>query len=673
MAINRNKIKLSDFSRILISETSPVDTPIIFTNNWFYQNIRYKLKKDKSISDTITFLFERNGIESETIPMRYKIRKDETSYRHMGIIHPSSQLSFIEFYKKYSPQMLYYCSKSKFSIRKPAKIASSYYIKNRFQDTKIIKGSSAQRITDEHKFKHATSYYSYDRYTKLYQFFEDEEFFKLEEKYTDFWSIDISKCFDSIYTHSISWAAKGKSISKKNSSPDTFGDTFDKLMQKSNFSETNGIVIGNEVSRIFTEVILQSIDNSVVEALKEKSILFDKDYEVRRYVDDYFIFATSRNIASKVYNAIEDSLRKHKLYLNKSKTKKSTKPFVTGVTRAKLQTSEALSELDSLLFYSEEGVDVINTYVKSNKKNIIRKKHAVIKQFINKIKSSSYEDKDAYNVMTGYVISALVNKARQVSSTKPKHEANIEFITYRDAFQILLKISFHLFSVTPSYTNSFKLSTLCYISFKFFEQHFKQEEKTIKLMINNLIREFFESGKCRELLDKDENYFPVELANLLFISRVMGKDYLLTQKQIKDIFDLESIEKRTKNFLNQEENLDYFQLTSLLYYIGDEPEYASIKLQVIKLINSRLSNLSNIIKDTKLCLLFLDSMSCPYIDVKDKKKWTKLFSKIMYKKVIPSNEIDTLCNSISSEQWFISWSYLDLWNTLEKKELLFEY
>ncbi|MBR9866512.1 MAG: RNA-directed DNA polymerase [Oceanospirillales bacterium] len=673
MAIKKQSIKLSDFYRILVSETSPVDTPIIFTNNWLYQNIKNKSKKKKCIQDCIGFLFEKLSIEPDTMPMRYKIRKDETSYRHMGIIHPSSQVNFIEFYKKYSPQILYYCDASPFSIRRPAKIASSYYLKNRRGHLKAPKGSSAQRISDEKKFRHATSYYSYDRYTKLYQFFEDEEFFKLEEKFTDFWSIDISKCFDSIYTHSISWATKRKHNAKKHITNDAFGDAFDKLMQRSNFNETNGIIIGNEVSRIFAEVILQAVDKESVQSLEKKSTIIGVDYEVRRYVDDYFIFASSNIIAQKVYNAIEDSLRKFKLYINKSKTKKQTKPFVTGITRAKLDTSTALTNLYDLLFYRVVDEDKINTFVKSSKKDIIRNKHLVINKFVNSIKSSSYQDSDAYNVMTGYIISALANKSIELSSTTPKEITSYAFITYRDAFLILLRIAFHLFSVTPSFANSFKLSTLCYTSFVFFEKHFKNEEKTIKLMINNLIREFFESGKCQQLLSKDDTYFPVELANLLFISRVMGSDYLLTQKQVKDIFNLENIKKRSSDFLQQEENSDYFQLTSLLYYIGDEPNYESIKKEAIKLINQRLKNLNNIAKDTKLCLLFLDSMSCPYIDSKDKKNWTKTFSKILYKKDISESNLQELLSALSDEQWFISWNYLDLWNTLEKKELIFEY
>ena len=40
--MNKTKINLNDYSRILLSETAPADVPIIFTNNWFYQKIKNK-------------------------------------------------------------------------------------------------------------------------------------------------------------------------------------------------------------------------------------------------------------------------------------------------------------------------------------------------------------------------------------------------------------------------------------------------------------------------------------------------------------------------------------------------------------------------------------------------------------------------------------------------------
>ena len=51
--------------------------------------------------------------------------------------------------------------------------------------------------------------------------------------------VDISKCFNSIYTHSLAWALLGKENVKKNLNriKGTLPDEFDKLMQKLNYNE----------------------------------------------------------------------------------------------------------------------------------------------------------------------------------------------------------------------------------------------------------------------------------------------------------------------------------------------------------------------------------------------------------------------------------------------------
>ena len=67
---------------------------------------------------------------------------------------------------------------------------------------------------------------------------------------------------------------------------------------KSSFNgNTHGIVIGPEFSRIFAEILLQSIDVKVKnKLLSYKSsnyihgIVEGVHYTIKRYVDDYFLF-----------------------------------------------------------------------------------------------------------------------------------------------------------------------------------------------------------------------------------------------------------------------------------------------------------------------------------------------------------------------------------------------
>jgi len=59
--------------------------------------------------------------------------------------------------------------------------------------------------------RNPASFFSYSGVDRLYKFFSSNEFFRLEKKFPHMMLMDVSKCFSSIYTHSVSWAIKGAS------------------------------------------------------------------------------------------------------------------------------------------------------------------------------------------------------------------------------------------------------------------------------------------------------------------------------------------------------------------------------------------------------------------------------------------------------------------------------
>jgi len=85
-----------------------------------------------------------------------------------------------------------------------------------------------------------------------------------------------------------------------NKDKETFGYKFDKLLMDLNYNETNGIVIGPEFSRIFAEIILQRIDLHVLRRTEEQGLKHKTDYEVFRYVDDYFLFCNDEHVKDLV-------------------------------------------------------------------------------------------------------------------------------------------------------------------------------------------------------------------------------------------------------------------------------------------------------------------------------------------------------------------------------------
>lgn len=643
-------IKKNDYNRVLLSETSPEDVPVIFSNNWFYQHMdqyhRSEVDNDfkKTIIESI-FISKSEG--KDFVPLKYSILKSNGGLRHLGILHPASQNQMVDLYQTFEQRIINHTTTSDFSLRAPYKVSTVCY----YNDT------LAQKLED----KPASTYFAYKRHTRLNKFFESKEFLALERKYSKFWSFDISRFFESIYTHSISWAIKGKSFAKETRANSDFAKFFDQLMQRSNFNETNGIIIGNEVSRIFAEIILQALDNEISEELKKYGLEANKDYDIKRYLDDYYIFASKDGQLETISSVLESKLRFYKLHLNENKTVKSARPFITSITRAKLQTGESISWIFKTVFEKKDGL-----LVELRKPSLIKRK------FIDRVMAASYQDKKAYSVMCGYVISALHNQLLKV--TKYDWFLESKFNDIKNSLLMLLDIAFHLFNVSPTSNNSVKLCSMCNILHEFYKEHFPDEVDSVVLEVSSLIKEFFASCVVTQRENNASFFVPIEFANLLCVSSSMGSEYLLSPKIVKEVFGLNSLKNNAEEYIDKEDCFDYFNLVAVLFYIKNHEEYNQIKSDVVKEINKRLKRIDRVSFDARICYLLLDSMSCPYIDEKTKKQWGLKLEKVLYKKELSAPESNEFFYQLVNNHWFVCWDDKLVLNSLvAKNSLLFGY
>ncbi|WP_139451639.1 RNA-directed DNA polymerase [Campylobacter armoricus] len=122
---------------------------------------------------------------------------------------------------------------------------------------------------------------------------------------------DISTCFPSIYTHSISWALVGKETSKKNKNDKKklYYNEIDKSTQRLNYNETHGILIGPHSSNLISEIILVAVDYEL-----------SKKYQYIRNIDDYTCYVKSINEAEQFLLDLSIELKKYGLFLNHKKT-----------------------------------------------------------------------------------------------------------------------------------------------------------------------------------------------------------------------------------------------------------------------------------------------------------------------------------------------------------------
>lgn len=123
---------------------------------------------------------------------------------------------------------------------------------------------------------------------------------------------DISTCFPSIYTHSLSWAVIGIDKAKANRGTDSglWINKIDQLLQGVCNGETHGLLIGPHTSNVVSELVLTKIDEA----------LFQQGFRFVRHIDDYDCYVDNRSDAERFVFALQAELSKYRLTLNQKKT-----------------------------------------------------------------------------------------------------------------------------------------------------------------------------------------------------------------------------------------------------------------------------------------------------------------------------------------------------------------
>ncbi len=652
MKMRSKLVKKKDYLRVLLTETSPYEVPAIFSNVGFYNNMHYYNKSEEKF--VLHFLFSKNINEDYTIPLSYKIKKDIDSSRTLSLIHPRSQVSIVEFYEEFSNIIVSACKKSNFSLRAPSKVSSKYFLRNNNMLDREFTKEEVQSVSDEKIYKHLASYFSYNRYTRLHKFFNSKEFLHLEKRYELFCSIDIAKCFDSIYTHSITWAVKNKEYSKNNRNvKNSFGTLFDRLMQSINYNETAGIIIGPEVSRVFAEVIFQEIDREIENTLSSLGYENDIHYTIRRYVDDIFIFSLSESINQDIKSTIDEIIKKYKLSINKQKVSISSRPFATAKTNTINELNEILNSLTSKFIDTNQPNQLKRIY--SRDKTII--------SYLSKIKSIFVDDRDNYNLAAGYTISALINIAinidRKIKSIDDYYNNNRNSIN--DFFTVAIEIILHLFFISPGHTSSVKICILTDIICSIYKEDNTGDGELIKVLIYNLSHSYFERYIDLEK-DKKIKRISLESLNLLISIKQLGDEYRLSRNVISGIFSTEN-----------KGDYSYFEIITLLYYMGDDAHYNSIKAKIISTVMKMLNNITDIKSNSLKCYLFLDFINCPFVDEAKRRKLVKELLKLHFGKEPNKQQLQDGWEQLTQNYWFVQWDNLNLRLFLEKKELLSVY
>lgn len=670
--------------RSILTDMLPFEVPPTFSNRGFYRflrkhNVEIEGRQVRWISDTtnldaaMRLLFgiaptteidtktliewgktktrrsvPEKDCRMDTIPFNFRVAHNLDG-RILSIVHPRNQVAVGSFYAAYSALIIYYTSVSEFSIRRPVSVSRYAFFKDKLHQEKLDAATGIEE--EDREYEQLGSYFVYKKYRNIHRFFESYKYHRSEKKYDAMVQIDVSKCFDSIYSHSLPWSVLGKAQTKFNlsESKSTFGGRFDVLMQNLNHNETNGIVIGPEFSRIFAEIILQSVDSELLKRLSENANLTHKvDYEIFRYVDDFFVFYNEDSTQLKVFETLQDVLKTKKLSINTAKTKHYQKPIITEITIAKVHISTLLNaeicpscEEDAVTDPEELPTQKLVCPVNSNRL-IIRYKAAVKEAAVT------------YGELLNYTFAITENKIDKLFQSYIACDKTMrDRKRLLDALLAILEFAFFVYSASPKVNHTIRLCRMITTSVDFLHA------KDLPYELKHLLFKYVHDNVMQQLEKNTMSvHREVESLYLLISLSQIGREYWLPESVLLRHFLI--IKDETTHEYHRANFMNHFSITVLLSYIKDKVRYAKLKVfieaQVVSKLNYMKAHCPN---DAEMLILLLDLIVCPYISAATKSAIGQIFD-------LDSTAL-TAVQGVN-DHWFTAWGEkFDLGKELDAK------
>ncbi len=637
--------------RSVLTDMLPFEVPPTFSNRGFYRFLRHhsvEIEQGRlrwvcdtdDLDKTMTLLFgikpgvaikcetvtewgrtktrrsvAVNKCEMVTIPFNFRVAHNLDG-RTLSVVHPRNQVAVASFYATHSALIIYHTAISEFSIRRPVSVSRYAYFKDKLHEQKL--DSAAGIEEEEREYEQLGSYFVYKKYRNIHRFFESYKYHRSEKKYDAMIQIDVSKCFDSIYTHSLPWAVLGKDQAKFNlaESKYTFGGRFDALMQKLNHNETNGIVIGPEFSRIFAEIILQSVDAELLGRLAAGAKLTHKvHYEIFRYVDDFFVFYNEESTQIKIFETLQDVLKSKKLSINTAKIKHYQKPIITEITVAKERIS-ALLNTEIVPSCEEEPSD---DPVKPPKQNLVCPLNA--NRLIIRYKSVIKETCVTYGDLLNYTFAIIENKIDKLFKSfalSDKTERDRKRLA--GALLAIMEFSFFTYSASPKVNHTIRLCRMIATSVDFLHA------QNLPYELKHLLFKYVHDNVMQQL-DKNTMsvHREVESLYLLISLSQIGREYWLPVSVLLRHF-LITEDETTGDYQRLSGFMNHFSVTILLSYIKGKVRYNKLKTfieaQIIAKVEYMKAHCPN---DAETLIMFLDLIVCPYISSATKSAIGQIF------------------------------------------------
>ena len=269
-----------------------IDLPVYFNFSKILESISKKIKG----KDYKTF-FKANEFPGNYSDVNYKIYKNKNgryAWRPLELIHPFLYVSLVDVIT----------DKDNWTT-----------ILNRFKKFSKNKNIVCSSIPNESSKK------SGDKRANIINWINkvEQESIKLALDYKYMAITDITNCYSSIYTHTISWALYGEEFAKEHKDDKTLlGYKIDYILRQMNYNQTNGIPQGSVITDFIAEMILGYADLLLSEKLSSMQI---DDYKIIRFRDDYRIYTNDEKKLTIILKALTEVLLNLNMKLNEKKTK----------------------------------------------------------------------------------------------------------------------------------------------------------------------------------------------------------------------------------------------------------------------------------------------------------------------------------------------------------------
>lgn len=676
-------------SRVVLSELLPYEVPVTFSNANLYRflnatNVRFTTSEvlfdaaDSSVKTILKIIFGKNvqitdrveagaksyaiprkQMEGATVPFQYEIRHKEKQSRRLSVAHPMSQISFIDLYERYKSSLLYHTSRSPFSVRYPERATRYTVIRDGIFDELVTKRPGPIE-TNAQEYDQIRSFFVYRKYDNVHKFYDSAEYRDNEKQFGHLLRLDITKCFDSIYTHSIAWAIFDKESVKRDrkAHETTFAEQFDQAIRRLNDNETHGILIGPEISRIFAEVVLQRVDREVEFHLRQKGFIHGVDYRVMRYVDDYFVFLRDPSFRDRIVGELEAQLRPYRFHLNDAKEAVHSTPFISDMSIAKDRLRSGLSK-NIRLDIEGDGSDpeLVRVDFRSSAARMIALYKTVLREtnlgpldvvnFTLADIEIQLESLMKTFVMCREGIDQIVDQTRRAECLMSNQRVVMK------ALIAAVELTFFVYGGSPRVAPAIKLARIVALSRKFVKEVglSKDAEDTLDDLI------FYETivQLRRNPLTQ---YASVENLYLLTILSELGEHYLF---DVGELCQFVGIRSAKRGSFDVPDWFNVFITFELFHFMADHAVYGDLKLALERWVVARIEALDASERQTaEQPIYVLNAIVSPYVSRASKDSILGIYG-VAGKPATAAIE--------HQDEWFSGWKGLDLHSELLMKRV----